>query len=58
MNQRTPTPTPKARKTPREPPKDEVISRLKRIESRIVQLMKHVGMVSDGRNPLPEEHDH
>lgn len=33
----------------------EVVTRLKRIESRVVQLMKHVGMKSDGRAALPED---
>lgn len=30
-------------------------ARLARIESRLVQLMKHLGMTSDGRVHLPED---
>lgn len=33
----------------------EILYRLGRMESRLVQLMKHVGMRSDGRAPLPAD---
>lgn len=35
---------------------DEVVTRLARLESRLVQLMKHQGMTDDGRKPLPTDH--
>jgi hypothetical protein len=36
---------------------DSIDRRQTRIESRLVQLMKHVGMKDDGRgNPLPADH--
>jgi hypothetical protein len=38
------------------PPWVEILNRLRRIESRVVQLMMHEGMTSDGRNPLPDIH--
>lgn len=31
-----------------------VNARLARIESKLTALMKHAGMTTDGRNPLPE----
>lgn len=38
------------------PVEKETIRRLRRIESRLVSLMKHEGMTHDGRAPLPEGH--
>lgn len=32
----------------------ELLSRLTRIESRMVMLMKHTGMQNDGRHPFPQ----
>lgn len=37
-------------------PAPDVAKQLTRIESKLVQLMKHVGMTNDGRKPLREEH--
>ena len=31
----------------------DLIQRMTRLESRLVQLMKHQGMTTDGRAPLP-----
>jgi hypothetical protein len=48
---KNPRPTP----PPAEEHQTEVVTRLRRIESRVVQLMKHVGMKTDGRTALPED---
>jgi hypothetical protein len=40
---------------PPEPEKADVVRRLTRIESKLVQLMKHSGMTTDGRAPLHED---
>ena len=34
-----------------------ILTRLARIESRLVQLMKHEGMKHDGRSALPDHTD-
>lgn len=47
-----------APRRPGNPMRDEVLRRLARIESRLVQLMKHEGMTSDGRSPLPATDSH
>lgn len=39
----------------RAPDPAEVVHRLVRIESRLVQLMKHQGMTTDGRSPIVSE---
>ena len=36
-------------------PAPDLHKQLTRIESKLVQLMKHVGMTTDGRKPLTEE---
>lgn len=41
--------------TPAAKPPPDVQKQLTRIESKLVQLMKHVGMTTDGRKPLREE---
>lgn len=46
-----------ARRPPRNPMLEEALRRLARVESRLVQLMKHQGMTSDGRAPLPPSTD-
>lgn len=52
MNYKTSSP----RLQPRQPTMQEVMHRLARMESRLVQLMKHQGMKDDGRgNALPED---
>lgn len=48
------------RPAPRPPRSDsdllrELVHRTARIESRLVRLMKHVGMKDDGRSPLPPD---
>jgi hypothetical protein len=34
---------------------EETLHRLIRLESRVVQLMKHLGMTSDGRAPITDK---
>lgn len=52
----TPRPTPKPAQGSSCGP--EVIRRLARIEARLVQTMKHMGMQTDGRAPLPADEQH
>jgi hypothetical protein len=44
----------KARAKLRDPAIGNILNRLTRIESRLVQLMKHQGMTDDGRHVLPD----
>lgn len=41
--------------TPVAQPSPDMQKQLTRIESKLVQLMKHVGMTTDGRKPLRKE---
>jgi hypothetical protein len=55
MNKPRQLPLPFNRPPPRAAPVSlaDVYDRLVRVEARLVQLMKHEGMTTDGRAPLP-----
>lgn len=55
MNTRVPKQLSLPLRPPKGPTMADVMRRVTRIESRLVQLMKHQGMKDDGHSELPED---